>query len=200
MLIGLTLSDGAGQFTTNGTANDLKYFFSDSDNYGICLYTDETTGATYLVAKEYDVYNCTTEKGYFKLADALAEAKSGDEIELRAEENAENVVLPLGVDLFVNNGFTGTVTANGAGQELHDDVMFGTFTHHYYIVEVPVAGGGLTVGAIIGISAGSLVALLLIVYLCGYFFLYRKGKLDEKAIRVIYKFLPKNDKNVATEN
>ncbi|MCQ2793407.1 MAG: hypothetical protein MJ221_03210 [Bacilli bacterium] len=53
----------------------------------------------------------------------------------------------------------------------------------------------LSAGAIVGICVGSFLFLLVIIYLLGYFFLYRKGKLDEKKIKVIYKFLPRGEKN-----
>ncbi len=48
----------------------------------------------------------------------------------------------------------------------------------------------LTPMAIVGICLGSIVLLLIILYLLGYFLLYRKGKLDDKKIKVIYKMLP----------
>ena len=54
----------------------------------------------------------------------------------------------------------------------------------------------LSVGALVGICIGSFFLLLLIIYVLGYFFLYRKGKLDEKKIKVIYKFLPRGEKNL----
>ena len=47
---------------------------------------------------------------------------------------------------------------------------------------------------------GGLVVLIIVIilvvllgaYACGYFFLYRKGKLDNSGIKVIYSFLPKS--------
>lgn len=39
-----------------------------------------------------------------------------------------------------------------------------------------------------------ILLILIAVYLAGYFFLYRKGRLDEKSIKIIYKFLPRGEK------
>ena len=47
--------------------------------------------------------------------------------------------------------------------------------------------GGLVVLIIVII-----LVVLLGVYACGYFFLYKKGKLDNSGIKVIYSFLPKS--------
>ncbi len=49
---------------------------------------------------------------------------------------------------------------------------------------------GLPAGAIVGIVLGVILFLLIVAYVLGYFFLYRKHKLDDKAIKVIYSFLP----------
>ena len=54
----------------------------------------------------------------------------------------------------------------------------------------------LSVGALVGICIGSFFLLLLIIYVLGYFFLYRKGKLDERKIKVIYKILPRGEYNL----
>ncbi len=53
---------------------------------------------------------------------------------------------------------------------------------------------GLQAGAVVGIVFGILIFLLLLAYVLGYFFLYRKHKLDDKAIKVIYSFLPQDRK------
>lgn len=52
---------------------------------------------------------------------------------------------------------------------------------------------GLSTGAIVGIVIGCIVLVLLILYMLGYVFLYRKHKLDEKKIKVIYSFLPQDE-------
>lgn len=63
-----------------------------------------------------------------------------------------------------------------------------------YLPQLP--NEGLSGGAIAGICVGSIFFLLLVIYLIGYFFLYRKGKLDEKKAKVIYKILPRGEKNL----
>ncbi len=65
--------------------------------------------------------------------------------------------------------------------------------------EIPAPTSTLNAGAIVGICLGSLLLLLIIVYLLGYFFLYRKGKLDDKKIKVIYKILPRGENNLKEE-
>lgn len=51
-------------------------------------------------------------------------------------------------------------------------------------------------GLIVGATCGGTFSLLLLTYTSCYFFLYRKGKLDARKIRAIYKFLPRGDKNL----
>lgn len=58
--------------------------------------------------------------------------------------------------------------------------------------ETPSSNTGLIVGA----ACGGTLFLLLLIYTSCYFFLYRKGKLDARKLRVIYKFLPRGDKNL----
>ena len=55
-------------------------------------------------------------------------------------------------------------------------------------------------GLIVGLAVGGFFLLLLIIYLLGYFFLYRKGKLDERKIKVIYKILPRGNKNLKEDS
>ena len=52
----------------------------------------------------------------------------------------------------------------------------------------------LSAGEITAISLASAAAVLLALYVLGYFFLYRKGKLEGETSEVIYKFLPKEKK------
>ena len=54
----------------------------------------------------------------------------------------------------------------------------------------------LSTVALISICVGFFFLLLLVIYILGYFFLYRKGKLDEKKIKVIYKILPRGKNNL----
>lgn len=51
-------------------------------------------------------------------------------------------------------------------------------------------------GLIVGVACGGTFFLLLLIYTSCYFFLYRKGKLDARKIKTIYKFLPRGDKNL----
>ncbi len=49
MQIGITLASKVGQFTTAGTADDVAYFFSDSDSYKVCFNAGtEVEGGEYL--------------------------------------------------------------------------------------------------------------------------------------------------------
>lgn len=58
------------------------------------------------------------------------------------------------------------------------------------ILTTTIPNSGLSTGAIIGIVVGGTVLLLAVLYFLGYFTLYRPGKLDNKKIKCIYKFLP----------
>lgn len=66
-----------------------------------------------------------------------------------------------------------------------------------FVAEIP--NNCLSAWAIVGICLGSLLLLLIIIYLLGYFFLYRKGKLDDRKIKVIYSFLPRGENNLKEE-
>ncbi len=89
----------------------------------------------------------------------------------------------------------------------HKDNEFGhyevTFNNPNFVSQVEEANSveientklkGLAAGAVVGISIGSLLLVLLVIYALGYFFLYRNGKLDNNIIAIIYKFLPKKEK------
>ncbi len=107
-----------------------------------------------------------------------------------------------------NSNFTMTVPASLIGEAskievYHQDYESAkrTLTIEGDPTDDPVEPGkkGLSGGAIAGIVIGILFLLLLIIYILGYFFLYRKGKLDDKAIRVIYKWLPRGKENLEQE-
>lgn len=51
----------------------------------------------------------------------------------------------------------------------------------------------LSKGDIFGIIISSVIGALMVLYIFGYVFLYRKGKLDGHRICVIYQFLPKHN-------
>lgn len=70
---------------------------------------------------------------YTSLQEAINNASSGNAIEVVAETNNEDIVLPAGVTLFANDGYTGTVSTNITGKCILKDVNFGYFSYTYTV-------------------------------------------------------------------
>ena len=100
-------------------------------------------------------------------------------------------------DSTITNEGTITIEDGYAVATFEDDIFE---SQRVKLPEPAPEKSGLSGGAIAGIAIGCLFLLLLVIYLIGYFFLYRKGKLDEKKIKVIYKFLPRGEKNLKEDD
>lgn len=118
------------QFTANGTANDVNYFFSDNTNYGITFNGDHLELIDPQVA-----YNSTQRVSYDTLTKAITEAESGDVIELWKDNNAENITLPVGVILYTKSNYTGTVTTDISGKAIVKQDITGNFQYIYSVVD-----------------------------------------------------------------
>ena len=104
---------------------------------------DNRTLADYNIQKEATLdlvtsvvaYNCTKSEAYSSLTEALKNAEANDEIELWSNENNEDVILPLGVVLFANEGYTGTVSTDIEGKGVCEEFNFGWFSRKFYITK-----------------------------------------------------------------
>ena len=119
------------KFTTNGTANDVNYFFSDNTDYGITFNGDHLELIDPQVA-----YNSTKHVSYNTLTGAIAAAVSGDVIELWENDNAENITLPVGVILYTKSNYTGTVTTDISGKAIVKQDITGNFQYKYSVADV----------------------------------------------------------------
>lgn len=115
--------------TANGSADDLKRFTSDNEDYMLTFNTNHLECAV-IVA-----YNYTKHIKYATLTKAISEAVNGDEIEIWADENDEDVVLPAGVTLYAKYGYTGTVTTNEVGKSVAKQDMFGQFQYKFFVAD-----------------------------------------------------------------
>lgn len=157
-----------------------------------------------------EAYYCSVCKKYF--TDSLGEHEIGNLEAYNAWKlnegklSARHIVnMVPGVDpTKERSGYKEAWKCSECGQYFEDEactVLIGDETAYNawklaggYLPQLP--SEGLSAGAIVGICVGSIFLLLLVIYLIGYFFLYRKGKLDEKKIKVIYKILPRGKKNL----
>ncbi len=155
-------------------------------------------------------YKCSTCEMYF--TDPAGEHEIGDETAYNAWKLNEGKIQARHVDSRVSgvdptkerSGYKEAWKCSECGQYFKDEactILIGDETAYNawksaggYLPQLP--SEGLSAGAIAGICVGSIFLLLLVIYLIGYFFLYRKGKLDEKKIKVIYKILPRGEYNL----
>ncbi len=159
-------------------------------------------------------YKCVNCEIYF--SDPAGEHEIGDETAYNAWKlnegkiQARHVVSKVsGVDpTKERSGYKEAWKCSECGQYFEDEactILIGDETAYNawksargYLPQLP--SEGLSAGAIAGICVGSIFLFLLVIYLIGYFFLYRKGKLDEKKIKAIYKFLPRGEKNLKEDD
>lgn len=127
------------KFTANGTADDVSYFFSDNTGYGVAFKDNHLELYNPLVA-----YNSTKHVSYNTLADAIAAAESGNEIELWGDNNIESIILPDGVTLYTKSNYSGTVTTNTSGKTIVKESVVGNFQYKYSVASREVAQIGST--------------------------------------------------------
>jgi len=121
-----------GQLTTNGTANDAKYFTSDNDSYVVSY-----NSAGYLELATPVCMNTTTNVKYATVQEAVNAAGTGHTIQMLAN-STENVTVPNGKDITLKLNGKVLTAKNTSGTVITNN---GTLTL------IDSGGGNITGGA-----------------------------------------------------
>ena len=139
MSVGITINTNPtlgtqSTFTTNGTENDVDYFFSSNLDYVI----DYDSGHLVLLNPTAVALNSTKRQSFSKLDDAVALASIGDVIKLYQNNNTENIILPDGVILYTKSNYQGTVSTNISGKVIVRQDGVGDYQWKFSVADAPV--------------------------------------------------------------
>lgn len=135
--VNITISADSGYLLDSLSYNDGTDDFNIPQNSG--SYSFIMPGSAVEISSSFKAavaYNRTTDVSYETLTDAIDEAVSGDEIELRAASDSEDIILPVGVTLYTGSGYTGTVTTDVTGTTICKVDASGNFSYKFYVGNV----------------------------------------------------------------